>query len=88
MSTFNTLLHGSAAEAAGILGGDNAPSDNMSLRAALTNALDRIDILERRLNSKGRPGIRPPAECRDCGTIYTKKDIGQTCGECHRGVIE
>jgi len=46
MSTFNTLLHGPAAEAASILGGDNPPDDLGSLRAALTNALDRIDRLE------------------------------------------
>lgn len=45
--------------------------------------LDDFDIL-----CDPVPAIRPPAECRDCGTIYTKADIGQTCGECHRGVIE
>ena len=50
MSRFNTLLHGPASEAAAILSGDNPP-DDMSvdlteLRAALTNALNRIDTLE------------------------------------------
>lgn len=49
MSIFNTLLHGPAAEAATILGGDRP--DNMAneideLRLALTNALNRIDRLE------------------------------------------
>jgi len=51
-SDFNTLLHGGAAEAAAILSGDNPPDGldaTQSLRAALTNALTRIDRLERRL---------------------------------------
>lgn len=49
MSRFNTLLHGSAAEAAAILGGEVTPARDeilLELRAALTNALNRIDRLE------------------------------------------
>ena len=45
-STFNTLLHGSAEDAAEILGGDCPPQSNEFLRAALTNALGRIARLE------------------------------------------
>jgi predicted Zn-ribbon and HTH transcriptional regulator len=88
MSTFNTLLHGSAAQAADILGGDNPPDDIASLRAALTNAFDKIDRLERRLKEKRRPAIKAPAACLDCGTAYSKQEIGQTCSECGRGVID
>lgn len=48
MSIFNTLLHGSAADVAAILSGDNPPDTKEDFRAALTNALDRIDRLERK----------------------------------------
>jgi hypothetical protein len=47
-SIFNILLHGGAADAAEVLGGDNPPETIDELRAALTNALNRIDRLERR----------------------------------------
>ena len=46
MSQFNTLLHGEAREAADILGSDNPPDTHDELRAALTNALNRITRLE------------------------------------------
>ncbi len=53
MSRFNTLLHGEASEASAILGGDMPPPTETvrvlnELRAALTNALNRIDRLERK----------------------------------------
>jgi len=46
-SRFNTLLHGRASEAAELLGDDHRGDDEIiELRAALTNALNRIDKLE------------------------------------------
>jgi hypothetical protein len=63
MSTFNTLLHGSAAEAAAILSGDNPPETGatQALRAALTNALNRIDQIEKReaIQAQRRAGFDP-----------------------------
>lgn len=44
---FNTLLHGAAFEAAEVLSGDSPPEGEQCLRAALTNALNRIETLER-----------------------------------------
>ena len=44
-SQFNTLLHGSARDAANILG-EGRLFTELELRAALTNALDRIDRIE------------------------------------------
>ena len=49
MSRFNTLLHGKASEAAAILGGDRPDSlvdDISEIRSALTNALNRFDLIE------------------------------------------
>ena len=150
-SNLNTLLHGSAAEAAEILGGDYPPDDVgaiQSIRAALTNALNRIDTLEKKLavpapirrcyvvkteevgggvtneldndvvgsyrfttiseeaaldefhstvpikvlddfeiSVRARPAIGPGAWCPDCAEEYSSRDIGQTCGTCHRGMI-
>ncbi len=54
-SRFNTLLHGEASEAADVLSGDCRMTERESiveLRAALTNALRRIDRFERRWNDK------------------------------------
>lgn len=45
-SRFNTLALGEAADAAAILAGDNPPDTIDELRAALTNALERISRLE------------------------------------------
>lgn len=67
MSRFNTLLHGSAADAANILGGDNPPDTHADLRAALTNALDRIGRLEDR--------VRPPAKVRHPYKVTVQKMI-------------
>lgn len=50
MSRFNELLHGSAGDAADILSGDH-PGGTSEVRAALTNALHRIDRLETALVS-------------------------------------
>lgn len=50
MSRFNTLLYGEAFEAAAILDGDNPPRGDTAITelcAALTNALDRIDRIEK-----------------------------------------
>lgn len=49
MSRFNELLHGEAATAAELLSGEVTPARDeilLELRAALTNALNRIDRLE------------------------------------------
>ena len=54
-SRFNTLLHGEASDAADVLSGDAQPGEHeliLELRAALTNALRRIDRLEVRLDSE------------------------------------
>jgi len=48
-SRFNTLLHGEAAEAAAVLSGEAQAGERgvlLELRAALTNALNRIAKLE------------------------------------------
>ena len=62
MSQFNELLHGAAEDAAAILSGDNPPDSIDDLRAALTNALNRIQVLEERSLSQaksiGRLGTR------------------------------
>ena len=47
MSRFNVLLHGEAADAADEL--SIGAADEGELRAALTNALSRIDRLEKKL---------------------------------------
>lgn len=52
-SRLNTLLHGEAYKAAEILSGDTTPNRDeilLELRAALTNALNRIDKLEEKLD--------------------------------------
>ena len=49
MSRFNELLHGEASSAADLLSGEVTPARDeilLELRAALTNALRRIDRLE------------------------------------------
>lgn len=46
----STLTHGDAAEVADILDGENV--DESQLRAALINALRRIDVLERRADGR------------------------------------
>ena len=49
MSRLNKLLHGEASTAADLLSGDVTPNRDeilLELRAALTNALYRIDRLE------------------------------------------
>ncbi len=54
-SRFNTLLHGEAADAADVLSGDTQPGEReliLELRAALTNALRRVDRLEIRLDAE------------------------------------
>jgi len=54
VSRFNTLLHGEASEAADVLSGDATPNRDeilLELRAALTNALRRIDRLEQEQRS-------------------------------------
>ncbi len=54
-SRFNTLLHGEASDAADILSGDTQPGEReliLELRAALTNALRRVDRLETRLDAE------------------------------------
>ena len=76
MSDFNTLLHGSAAEAAAVLSGDRPPEGAgaiPSLRAALTNALNRIDRLEERL--------KVPAPVRKT-YIVTVKPVDDTWADC------
>lgn len=70
MSRFNTLLHGSAADAAAILGGEVTPARDeilLELRAALTNALNRIDRLEER--------NAPPVKARETYTVKAEKLI-------------
>ncbi len=50
MSRLNKLLHGEALAAADLLSGDVTPNRDeilLELRAALTNALRRIDRLEK-----------------------------------------
>jgi hypothetical protein len=47
--TFNELLYGEAVEVARALHGDNPPETLRELRAALTNALQRIHELEGRI---------------------------------------
>ncbi len=82
MSRFNTLLHGEASEAAAILGGDlDRDIDIVGVRAALTNALNRIDRLERKQAAA-------EVECFDCGAVSVKENIGTTCRACGRGVIK
>jgi len=49
-SRLNILASGAASDAADILGGDNPPDDIASIRVALTNALNRIQVLEDRLD--------------------------------------
>ena len=46
MSRFTTLLHGEASEVAALLSSDNPIRTDAELRAALTNALNRIDRIE------------------------------------------
>lgn len=48
MSRFNVLLHGEAADAADAL--EDVPADEQELRAALQNAMRRIDRLEKKLD--------------------------------------
>lgn len=50
MSRFNTLLHGSAEEAADAL--EDTPADEQELRVALQNALRRIAKLEDEMDEK------------------------------------
>lgn len=57
-SRLNTLLHGEASEAASLISGDcpSAKSELiLELRAALTNALNRIDRLEETVNMEPNP---------------------------------
>jgi hypothetical protein len=89
MSRFNTLLHGEASEAADIMAGDHPPDTMPELRAALTNALNRIDRLEKQIEVLDI--IRKSdadAICRDCMTKYFKDAIGTVCECCHRGIVE
>jgi hypothetical protein len=50
VSRFNTLLHGSAEEAADAL--EDTPADEQELRVALQNALRRIAKLEDEMDEK------------------------------------
>ena len=56
-SRLKVLLHGEAAAAARLIGGDCPPLHQeliLELRAALTNALYRIDRLEENANHYGK----------------------------------
>lgn len=45
----SALLYGDADQVAAELSGDNPPTETAQLRAALANALNRIDLLERQV---------------------------------------
>lgn len=54
MARISTLLHGEAAEVSAILSGDDVTDNVVDLRAALANALNRIDVLEKRTQKQSQ----------------------------------
>lgn len=91
MSELNKLLHGEAAEAAAILSGDQPPEGTnapLALRAALTNALNRIDRIEKQLATVNIIMAPEGPCCPVCFATFPARDVGTTCCECGRGVIE
>lgn len=65
---FNTLLHGEASDAAELLGTGRLFTE-LELRAALTNALNRIDHLESKLDSEVTRIENQVQRCRDSSGV-------------------
>lgn len=88
MKNFNLMYHGSMSDVNDALeaGVELDAEETGALLSNITRKLAKLEALT--ATPAPEPAIKPEAQCRDCYTPYLKRDIGQTCGECHRGVIE